>query len=320
MTAAIGAWISLPGSPVASTIGMSASAAVSAVIRMGTSRSRLPWTTASWSGSRSSSQELAVVRDHHDAVARGDAEQRDEADERGDAEDRRRRARPRRRRRPAPAAGSPSRARRRARDRNAMKSSTAMPTSAEDREPEDGAAGGGFALELAAELDVVAGAACFTLACERGLHLLGGAAQIAPGDVGGHDDAALHVLAVDQVRAQWSCRCARPTRARRSARRRTSTGVDARSSRSRAVGVGQLRRRRRRRARPPTTWRPACRRTPSRRSARARPGVVPNAASSVGLRPNRRAAGSPSAARPRCRRGPGWSSCAASLCLARLRS
>jgi hypothetical protein len=47
MTTAIGAWISLPGSPVASTMGMSASAAVSAVIRMGMSRSTLPRTTAS---------------------------------------------------------------------------------------------------------------------------------------------------------------------------------------------------------------------------------------------------------------------------------
>lgn len=41
-TTAMGAWISLPGSPAASTMGTSARPAVIAVIRMGTSRFRLP--------------------------------------------------------------------------------------------------------------------------------------------------------------------------------------------------------------------------------------------------------------------------------------
>ena len=46
MTMAIGAWISLPGSPAESAIGTSARPAASAVIRIGTSRSLAPRTTA----------------------------------------------------------------------------------------------------------------------------------------------------------------------------------------------------------------------------------------------------------------------------------
>lgn len=54
MTCAIGLWISLPGSPPASTRGISASPAVIAVISTGASRSREPWTTAWASGNPSS--------------------------------------------------------------------------------------------------------------------------------------------------------------------------------------------------------------------------------------------------------------------------
>lgn len=46
MTTAMGAWISLPGSPLASASGKSPSPEASAVIRIGASRSDAPWMTA----------------------------------------------------------------------------------------------------------------------------------------------------------------------------------------------------------------------------------------------------------------------------------
>ncbi len=49
MTCAIGLWISLPGAPEASTSGISAKPAVSAVIRIGSMRSCEPRRTASGS-------------------------------------------------------------------------------------------------------------------------------------------------------------------------------------------------------------------------------------------------------------------------------
>ena len=85
MTTAMGLWISLPGWSPARASGMSARAAVSAVMSTGASRSREPLRTASSSGAPSVDQ-MPVVRDEEHAVAGRDAEERHEADHRGDAQ------------------------------------------------------------------------------------------------------------------------------------------------------------------------------------------------------------------------------------------
>ena len=88
ITTPIGAWISLPGSP-ARTAAISASPAERRH-QDGASRSSEPAPPPR--GRPPLRHQVLEVGDHHDAVARGDAEQRDEADERGDAQHAARRA------------------------------------------------------------------------------------------------------------------------------------------------------------------------------------------------------------------------------------
>ena len=85
MTIAIGAWISLPGSPADNAIGTNANPAARAVIRIGTRRSVAPRITAVAEICHAFVLlQVPDVRHEHDAVPCCDAEQRDEANDRRD--------------------------------------------------------------------------------------------------------------------------------------------------------------------------------------------------------------------------------------------
>jgi len=87
MTVAIGAWMSLHGWPTASASGIRASPVANAVIRVGTRRSVAARLTASRGiGDALAIHQLMDVGDQHEAVARGDAEQGDKADDGGHRE------------------------------------------------------------------------------------------------------------------------------------------------------------------------------------------------------------------------------------------
>jgi hypothetical protein len=79
ITTATGCRISLPGASAASSSGVSAKAATSAVISTGVSRSSEPRTIMAWPKARPRTAQVDVVADLEDAVARGNAGQRDEA-------------------------------------------------------------------------------------------------------------------------------------------------------------------------------------------------------------------------------------------------
>ena len=84
MTTAIGYSISWPGWLPPATIGSSASAVASAVIRIGASRSSAPRSTSAAERLALALLEVAVVAHEHDAVARRDPEDGDEADQRAE--------------------------------------------------------------------------------------------------------------------------------------------------------------------------------------------------------------------------------------------